>query len=148
MIISKIPFFLVLFFSLTIPMVAPRLIWIAETRRTTGWMDYEGAASAGDMLSYSHIYYRVGRKTIWFNATGGLKRKHDEPMPVRYLPDDLTNARIGDFLGLWGDLLVYGGIPELILLISFLHPDVMPWGSRLRLTLKRPYIRLWSTHPN
>jgi hypothetical protein len=51
-------------------------------------------------------------------------------------------------LWLWGDILVYGGIPTFILLICFIHPDVVPRGSGLLLTLKSPYIRLWSTHPN
>jgi hypothetical protein len=146
--IGKIPFFLTLFLLLTVPLVLPRLIWLSHSRRAPGWFGYEGSHSAGDMLSYSHIYFCPGRDTIWFIAPGGLKRKADDPLPVRYAPREPMDARVDDFLGIWGDLLVYGGIPEIILLFSFLHPEVAPWGSRLRLTLKRPYIRLWSTHPN
>jgi hypothetical protein len=148
MLIGRNPFFLTLFLGLTIPLVTPRLIWLAHSRRATGWFGYESSGTAGDMLSHSHIYFQLGGNNIWFIGPGGLKRKTDDPMPVRYLPSEVTNARIDDFFGLWGDLLVYGGIPELILLFAFLHPEVVPRNSRLLLTLKSPYIRLWSIHPN
>ena len=85
---------------------------------------------------------------VYRETRAGYKRKTDDPIPVWYIPSEVTNARIDDFLGLWGDLLVYGGIPELILLFAFLHPEVVPWGSGLLLTRKSPYIRLWSIHPN
>jgi hypothetical protein len=47
------------------------------------------------------------------------------------------------FPGIWGDTLVYSGIPALILLVLFLHPLVAPWGSRIKLTAKKPFIGLF-----
>jgi len=147
MVIGKIPFFLILFFSLTIPLVAPRLIWIARSRKTIGVMGFEGRGTAGEQipLTYSNLYYIVGGARVWFTAPPGLGYKEGDPVPIRYLRAD---ARVDSLIGLWGDVLVYGGIPELFLLIFFLHPKVVPWGSGLLLTLKSPYIRLWSIHPN
>jgi hypothetical protein len=79
MVIGKIPFFLILFFILTIPLVTPRLIWIVRSRKTFGVMGFEGRGTAGEQIP---------------------------------------------------------------------NPGVVPWGSGLLLTLKSPYIRLWSIHPN
>jgi hypothetical protein len=150
MIIGKIPFFLILFLILLIPTLAPRVIWLARSRATMGTMGFEGHGTAGEQiqLTNTYIYYHLRNERICFKSIPGLGYREGDPVPVRYLPADLNDARVNTFLGVWGDLLVFAGIPALILLISFLHPDVVPWGSRLRLTLKRPYIRLWSTHPN
>jgi hypothetical protein len=147
MVIGKIPFFLILFFILTIPLVTPRLIWIARSRKTFGVMGFEGRGTAGEQIpiTYSNLYYEVGGARVWFTAPPRLGYKEGDPVPVRYFRAD---ARVDNLIGLWGDVLVYGGIPELLLLIFFLHPGVVPWGSGLLLTLKSPYIRLWSIHPN
>jgi hypothetical protein len=150
MLIGKIPFFLILFSLIAIPLVVPRLIWLACSRRAVAVMGFEGRGTAGEQipLTYSNLYYQPGKERIWFTAPPGLGYKEGDSVPVRYLPASVTDARVDSCIGLWGDILVYGGIPEFILLIAFLHPEVVPWGSRLLLTLKRPYIRLWSIHPN
>ncbi len=148
MIIGKIPFFLILFFLIAIPLLTLRLIWLARSRTAVGVMGFEGRGTAGEQipLTYSNLHYQPGKERIWFTAPPGLGYREGDPVPVRYLPASETDARVDSFIGLWGDILVYGGIPEFILLICFLHPELVPWGSRLRLTLKRPYIRLWSIH--
>jgi hypothetical protein len=150
MVIGKIPFFLILFLSLTVPLVTPRLIWIARSRKTMGVMGFEGRGTAGEQipLTYSNLYYVVGGARVWFTAPPGIGYKEGDPVPVRYLPARVLDARVDTLIGLWGDIIVYGGIPAFILLIFFLHPEVVPWGSGLLLTGKSPYIRLWSTHPN
>jgi hypothetical protein len=147
MVIGKIPFFLSLWLSLTIPLVTPRLVWIVRSRKTMGVMGFEGRGTAGEQipLTYSNLYYMAGGERVWFTGPPGLGYKRGDPVPVRYLRAD---ARVDSLIGLWGDILVYGGIPTFILLICFIHPDVVPRGSGLLLTLKSPYIRLWSTHPN
>jgi hypothetical protein len=150
MIIGRTPFFLILFSMIAIPLVAPRLIWIVRSRKTVGIMGFESRGTAGEQipLTYSNLYYLAGGERVWFTAPPGLGYKEGDPVPVRYLPATVTDARVDNLIGLWGDILVYGGIPELFLLIFFLHPKVVPRGSGLLLTLKSPYIRLWSIHPN
>jgi hypothetical protein len=150
MIIGKTPFFLILFFLIAVPMITPRLIWLARSRTAVGVMGFEGRGTAGEQiqLTYSYFYFQPGKERIWFTAPPGLDYKEGDSVPVRYLPAEVTNARVDCLIGLWGDILVYGGIPELIVLIAFFHPEVVPRGSGLLLTLKSPYIRLWSIHPN
>jgi len=150
MIIGKTPFFLSLFLLIAVPLITPRLVWLARSRAMTGVMGFEGRGTAGEQiqLTYAFIYFQPGKERIWFTAPPGLGYKKDDSVPVRYLPAEVTNARIDCLIGLWGDILVYGGIPEIILLICFLHPEVVPRGSALQLTLKSPYIRLWSIHRN
>jgi hypothetical protein len=146
MTIGKIPFFLTIFLLLAIPFVVPRLIWLARSRTITGVMGFEGRGTAGEQfpLTYSYVYFQPGVTLIYFAAPPGLGYRHGDPVPVRYLPDKVTDARVNSFLGLWGDVLVYGGIPEFILLICFLHRRLVPWGSRVRLTAGRPFIRIFT----
>jgi len=150
MIIGKTPFFVCLFVLIATPFVVPRLVWLTRSHLTMGIMGFEGRGTAGEQISltYSYVYYRPGRDTIWFAASSGLPYKHGDRVPVRFEVSAVADARVDNFVGIWGDVLVYGGIPELILLIFLLHPQVVPRGSKLRLTLKSPYIRIWSTHPN
>lgn len=150
MIIGKTPFFLILFSLIAIPLLAPRLIWLARSRTAVGVMGFDGRGTAGEQiqLTYSNIYYQPDKERIWFTGPPGLGYQEGDPVPVRYLPANVTDVRVNSLIGLWGDILVYGGIPELILLLAFLHPEVVPRGSGLLLTRKRPYIRLWSIHPN
>lgn len=135
---------------IAVPFVLPRLIWLAGSQPAVGWMGFEGRGTAGEQmgLTYSYVYYRPDRDTIWFAASGGSAYKHGDRVPVRFQTHAFGDAKINSFLGIWGDILVYGGIPEFILLICMMHPKMVPWGSKLRLTLKSPYIRLWSIHPN
>lgn len=150
MTIRKIPFFVFLSLVIAIPFVVPRLIWLARSKPAVGWMGFEGRGTAGEQigLSYSYVYYRPDRDTIWFAAPSGLGYQHGDPVPIRYETGRVTDAKVNSCMGIWGDILVYGGIPELILLICMLHQKMVPWGPSLRLTLKSPYIRIWSTHPN
>jgi hypothetical protein len=186
MVISKTPFFLMLFGLIVVPLVVPRLIWLVRSRPTLGVMGFEGRGTAGDQiaLTYWYVYYRPeemegagggmgrgggekagsgsnigdggseivtgadGQERVCFTAPCGLPYKEGDSVTVRYLAGDWKSARVDCLIGLWGDILVYGGIPGIILLISFLHPEVVPWGSKVRLSRKRPYISLWSTHRN
>ena len=138
MTIGKIPFFLTLFLVIAIPFVLPRLAWIARSRTMMGVMGFQGRGTAGEQipLTYSYVYYQPDTALIYFAGPPGLRYQHGDPVPVRYLPDKVTDARVNTFLGLWGDVLVYAGIPEFILLICFLHGQLVPWGSRIKLGVK------------
>ena len=146
MVIGKIPFFLILFFLIAIPLLAPRLIWLARSRATVGVMGFEGRGTAGEQiqLTYSYVYFQPGKERIWFTGPTGLSYKEGDSVPVLYLPAEATDARVNSFIGLWGDILVYGGIPELIVLIAFFHPVVVPRGSKLRLSRRLPFVYICS----
>jgi hypothetical protein len=73
-------------------------------------------------------------------ASPGLGLKKGHLVPVRYQPGKPADAKIDFFIALWGDILVYGGVPFFMLLVTFLHPDVIPYRSGVRLTRKRPFI--------
>jgi hypothetical protein len=142
MIMHRTPFFLALFGILIIPLLATRMLWLLHSEKTTGIMAFETRGIAGDQLplTYSLIYFSHGKDTVWFYGTPGLGLKTGQFVPVRYQPDNPADAKIDLFIGLWGDILVYGGIPFFILLFIFLHPDVIPRRSRVLLTWKRPFI--------
>ena len=142
MIMHRIPFFLALFGILLIPLLAPRILWLLRSEKTTGIMAFETRGTAGDQLplTYSLIYFSHGKDTIWLYGVPGLGLKKGQLVPVRYLSGNPADAKIDLFIALWGDILVYGGVPFLMLLATFLHPDVIPYRSRVRLTRKRPFI--------
>jgi hypothetical protein len=142
MIMHRITFFLGLFGILLIPLLVPRILWLLRAEKTMGIMAFETRGTAGDQLplTYSLIYFRHGKDTVWFYGVPGLGLKKDQLVPVRYQSGNPADAKIDLFIALWGDILVYGGVPFLMLLVIFLHPDVIPYRSRVRLTRKRPFI--------
>lgn len=147
MILSKTSFFAILFFAVALPFSGRRLLWLLRSKSATGVVGFEGRGIAGEQLqtTYTYCYYWRGRDTIWFDAPGGMSLREGESIPVLYDPAESRNARVNSFVGIWGDLLVYNGIPELILLICFFHPDVVPWRSKLRLTWRKPFIFVCET---
>ncbi len=150
MTISKPIFFAALFVFIVAPFWLLKLAWVTHSKKTRGVMAFAGAGSAGDQVKqdYSVIYFRVGSDTIWFNGLGNLRIRPGDIVGVRYQPDDIHDVRVDCFAGIWGDTLVYSGIPALILLAMFLHPLVVPWGSRVRLTAKKPFVWLHSPKKN
>ena len=146
---SKHIFFAVLVIIVAGPWWAVRALWVMRSAKTQGIMEFVGNGSAGDQvkLDYSVISFKMGEKKIWFNGLGNLAYKPGHPIPIRYRPDNPYDARVDIFAGIWGDVLVYSGIPVFLLLIMFLHRKVVPWGSRVRLTGRRPFIQLISPKP-
>jgi hypothetical protein len=142
MITHRTNFFLALFCILLIPLLVPRILWLMHSEKTMGIMAFETRGTLGDQLPlvYSQIYFIHGKDTVWFYGLPGLGLKTGQLVPVRYQPGNASDAKIDLFIALWGDTLVYGGGPFLILLVIFLHPDVIPRRSRVLLTWKRPFI--------
>jgi hypothetical protein len=64
------------------------------------------------------------------------------PVPVRYQRDHPEEARIDVLSAIWGDTLVYGGIPVLILIVVFLDPKIIPLRSRVKLSVKKPFVKI------
>ena len=140
----KTPFFLALLFFTTTPFLAFRCLWILHSRKTEGYMAFKGRGEAGEQipLLYTVIYFKYGKDTVWFNSQANPPLTPGERVPVRYQIDNPSDARLDLFVGIWGDTLVYSGIPALMLLVLFLHRAVIPWGSKVRLTWKKPFIKV------
>ena len=62
-------------------------------------------------------------------------------MSVRYREANPSNARLDTFLAIWGDTVVYGGILELVLLVVFFHPQIVPYSQRSGLFPEGPLFR-------
>jgi hypothetical protein len=142
MIFRRTIFFLILFLLIVTPFLASKLWWLAHSRKATGMLFLEGRGEAGDQmpLDYTLIYFRLGKDTIWFNGLGNLHLPEGTRLPVRYQPGNPYDARVNIFEGIWGDTVVYAGIPVLMLIVVALHPTVVPRRKKVLLTLKKPYI--------
>jgi hypothetical protein len=142
MTIHRHRFFLALFALLIVPLVAKKLIWLAQSKTTTGifYMKIHGNALEQMRGTFSLIYFKLGKDTIWFEETGYLKVKEGQPVAVRYQKNNPSDALVNNFRTVWGATVIYGGLPVLVLLVLFLHPHIIPYNARLRLTRKKPYI--------
>jgi len=144
MILRKSIFFLVLLLLTSGPFYVYKLIWLAGTRQARGVVAFTGMGEAGEQMKqdYTFIWFVSGKDTIWFSGLGNLRLKRGDSIPIRYRIVNRYDARVDIFEGIWGDTLVYGGIPALMLLALFVHPKVVPWGSRLRLKGRKPFIEI------
>jgi len=144
MVLHRAIFFLLLFFLIVTPFLASKLWWLAHSRKAEGVLFLKGKGEAGDQmpLDYTIIYFRVGKDTTWFNGLGNLHMPEDARLPVRYQAGNPQDARVDIFEGIWGDTVVYAGIPVLMLIVAALHPDVVPRRKKVLLTLKKPYVRI------
>lgn len=144
MTVTKIRFFLLAALLVAAPFVLYKACWLLRSRRVEGVFSFVGHGQAGDQvrLDYSVCWFPLGKDTIWFNGAGNLPFHEGEPIPVRYQVDDPGDARVDVFAAIWGDTVVYGGIPLFVLLMMWLHPQVVPRGKEVRITWKRPFIVL------
>lgn len=143
MTLGRTYFFLVLFSILIIPVLIPKIVWLAGSVKTNGTMSFIGKRFSGQMDDvYSVIWFMAGKDTVWFNGRNNIFFKEGETVPVRYQRDYPTDAKLDIFLALWGDTLIYGGLPLLVLLIIFFHPHIIPYSSKIRPLLKKPFIEI------
>ena len=132
---------MILFSIVIIPFVIAKIAWLIGSEKTNGTMSFVGKTYAGQMVyTYSVIWFMVGKDTVWFNGRNDIIFKEGEKVPVRYQRTDPVNAKLNVFLAIWGDTLIYGGIPVLILLVIFLHPMIIPYRSQILLKTKKPFI--------
>lgn len=145
MTLSKPLFFGIVFVLVVTPFWVAKFLWVIHSQRARGVMAFKGMGLAGDQVKedYSVICFRAGKDTIWFNGLGNIPFRDGDSIYVRYRPDNVYDARVDIFAGVWGDTLVYSGIPAAILLVLFVHARVVPWGSRVRLTVRKPFIQIW-----
>ena len=143
MIIRRNIFFTIIFLLVIAPFLGYKLWWLIESTIVNGEMGFVGKTYAGQIVHvYSVIKYPAGKDTLWFNGNDNILYKRGEIVPVRYLVDNPSDARINIFTSIWGDTIVYGGIPLLIALISFLHPEIVPYRSKIVIRRRKPFLSL------
>lgn len=143
MTLNKFSFFLLLLCIVTAPFLVYKITWLVRSVKVNGEMGFIGKSYGGAYVHvYSNIHFMAGKDTIWFNGNDNIFFKEGETVPVRYPKSNPYEARIDTFAAIWGDTVVYGGIPVIILLALFLHPAVIPRGSRVRLSTKKPWIEI------
>lgn len=108
-------------------------------------MSFVGKRYAGQMMyTYSVIWFMSGKDTVWFNGKNEILYEEGHPVPVRYSRKNPADAKLNVFISIWGDTLVYGCIPVLILLVIFSHPHIIPYRSKIRLNTSKPFIEVIS----
>ena len=143
MVICRTCFFGMLIFLVSTPLLLQKIIWLSGSQKATGTMSFVGKTYAGQMTyQYSVIWFMVNRDTIWFNGKNEILFKEGEQVPIRYQRDNPSDARLNVFIAIWGDTLVFGGIPVLVLLVIFLHPEIIPYRSKVVMTTGFPFIKI------
>ncbi|MFT3822743.1 MAG: hypothetical protein QM731_02440 [Chitinophagaceae bacterium] len=143
MIFRKTTFFLLLFLISIAPFVGYKLVWLANSRKAIGTMQFKGKSITGLFEHrYAVISFMAGKDTVWFNGADDVFFEDGTTVPVRYQKNDPSDAKISSFFTLWADTLVYASIPVVILLMLFLHPAVVPWRAKIRVTRRKPYLLL------
>jgi hypothetical protein len=143
MTLNRLSFFFVLFINVILPFFIHKFIWLAGSEKTTGTMGFVSSSQTGQTgHRYPVISFNVGNNTIRFNGNDNILFKVGEPVPVRYQRDHPEEARIDVFSAIWGDTLVYSGIPVLILIVIFLDPKIIPLRSKVKLSVKKPFVKI------
>lgn len=125
------------------PFILYKVLWLVNSTKTNGIVSFTGKSITGQIMHrYSVILFMVDEDSIWFNGNDNILFKEGETVPVRYISSHPADARINTFSAIWGDTLVYGGLPVLILLVIFLHPQIIPRQSIIKLATKRPFIEV------
>lgn len=125
------------------PFVIHKLVWLSNTESVKGTMGFVGKSYTGTIIhSYSNISFEYGGQKIWFNGNDNIFFKPGEMVPVRFPKGKPDEARIDNFVAVWGDTVVYGGIFVLLILVICVHPQLIPYKSDVRLIRRKPFIEL------
>lgn len=148
MLISRTLFFVFLFFFLVSPFIGQKLFWLARSEHTLGKVYFMGHTlnNDGSISSHQVIIFGVGKDSLTFTSNVNFHLPDNTVVPVRYAIGNWYDARIDRFASIWGDTLVYLLSPVGIWLVLLLTPNrfdpLIPWGSKVRLRGKRPFIRV------
>jgi hypothetical protein len=149
MTIKRSNFFLAIALMILLPVLIHRLLYLAGTSTTVGRMSFEGMGNALDQLrpTYSVMFFKLGRDTVWFNAKANLDYKAGDAVPVRFRTHDPSDATLNTFTAVWLGTLLMAGIPLVMLLIIFLTPEIVPRGSRIKLSASPPFVFIENSSP-
>ena len=144
MVIRRNLFFLLLALVYITTVASHKLVWLVGTEKTIGIFAFQGRGNALDQFPEraSFIYFIYRNDTIWFKAAGGLGLPEGSPVPVRFRKNNPSDATIDNFRSIWMSTIVYGSLPFLVLLVTFLHPEIVPWRSRVVLIPRKPFIKV------
>lgn len=128
---------------LLLPFFVPRMIWVLKSQLITGEASFTGKEQTGQyMHTYAVVTFTVNDSAYWFNGPDNLLYQEGEKIAVRYQPHHPQDARINTFISLWGDLLVYTGIPFFLFLLLYIHPEVFPRRKKIRISGSAPFLAL------
>lgn len=142
MTLSRNAFFLLLFLICISPVAIWKFLWLSKTTATNGkvWFTGHTLELNGGISSHLVILFFAGQDSITFNAPANLLFKQGETVPVRYIRHNPSEARVNTPLRIWGDAIVYGIWPILVLLVIYLIPDsldpLVPRKSKVQLNRK------------
>jgi hypothetical protein len=144
MVIRRNSFFLLLALVYIALVAAPKLVWLLGSEKTIGIFAFPGLGNALDQFPErsSYIYFIYRNDTVWFKAPGGLGLAENSPIAVRFRKNNPQDAKIDNLRGIWLSTLVYGSLPFLVLIVTFLHPAIVPWRSRIVLIPRKPFIKV------
>ncbi len=143
MILNRVSFFFLLLEILVFPVLLYNITWLAVAEKATGVVRFDGKAYTGQFVNnYSVVSFLNGKDTIWFNTTDGVLLKKGRRVPVYYMRKDPNNAKVGIFIEIWGPGIGYGAVPLLVLLLAFLHPNIVPRGVGFKLVTKKPFVEV------
>jgi hypothetical protein len=144
MLIHRTLFFLAIALFLILPHVTLKVIWLLASEKTTGVFYLHGRGNALDQIrtTNSYIYFKHHKDTIWFSDIGNLKINEGDEVPVVYQKRNPSDAKVNTFMSIWGTTVFYSGVPLLILLVTAIHPGIIPYSSKLRLTIKKPFVQI------
>ncbi len=136
MILSRSTFFIILFFILVTPWFIPKTIWVLNSKKTIGIMEFVGHDNLGSVLgmsTYPVVQFKVGDSIFHFNGNMNLSLQKGQSVEVRFQRNDPGNARINSFGTIWGDTVAYGALPLLIYLVLLFSPGIIPWKSKIKI---------------
>ena len=142
MIFSRNAFFFILFIVCVSPFVIWKLVWLSRTNKATGKVWFKGHTLQldGSISSHLVILFLAGKDSISFEAPSNLPFKEGDLIPVRYVSKDPSDARVNTPMRIWGDTIVYGIWPILVLLVIYLIPEsldpIVPRKSKVHLNKK------------
>ena len=148
MILTRNQFFLLLSIIFIMPVLVPKLIWIASSRKTIGEMRFVGHGNLGSALgisTYPVIRFAIGNDTIYFNGNINLNIRPGDKIDVRYQKNNPSDAKVNSFSCIWADAISYTLLPILVLLVLYIMPErldpIIPKKSKI-LIGRKPFIKI------
>lgn len=147
MILGRNQFFLLLALLLVGPFYLSKLLWLAHSRKTTGYACFMGHTLElhGDISQHLVILFMAGSDSVFFTAGENHGFTVGNTIPIRYQKNDPSDARIDTPICIWGDTWVNSLLPVMVLLVMYLTPNsfdpLIPHRSRVRLGTK-PFIKI------
>lgn len=143
MILGRNGFFLGLLLLVTVPVLSYKLVWLLRAKKATAVFAFHGKEIRGQMESrHAVMYFTTGNDTTFFNAIDNPAYVSGDRFPVLYQSANLADASLVDFENMWMTTGVMLGVPLVFLLIVFLHKEIIPYGSKIRLSVRAPFMQV------